>query len=208
MAAVIGLKDMHCANMPKTMTHNIIGVVLAGGLSSRMGQDKALMQYNGSTLLEHAVHRLQSCGIEQIYVSGQYSGYACIIDQTQRMGPLGGIYSVIKALDTIDTDIIFIPVDMPLLSHKILLELIHNQQQREEYDVSVFKDYPLPILLKLSSQVVEVLERLCGSSNKKHHAIYYFINQLNAQIIDVNIKLLPCFENVNTIEQWEKLGVI
>ncbi len=203
---------MHCANMPKAMTHNIIGVVLAGGLSSRMGQDKALMQYNGSTLLDHAVHRLQSCGIEKIYVSGQYLEYACIIDQTQRMGPLGGIYSVVKSLNTKNinkqTGVVFMPVDMPLLSHKILLELINNQLQNEESDVSVFKDYPLPLLLKVSNRAVEILEMLCDSSNKKHHAIHYFINQLNAQIIDVKTKSLSCFENINTIEQWKTLGAI
>ena len=38
----------------------IDGIVLAGGLSSRMGRDKALLPWHGRTLLEHTLDRLRS----------------------------------------------------------------------------------------------------------------------------------------------------
>ena len=50
-----------------------IGVVLAGGKSSRMGEDKALLKLaNGNTLLQQSIHLLQTAGIEEVVVSGRY----------------------------------------------------------------------------------------------------------------------------------------
>jgi len=66
----------------------ILGVVLAGGKSSRFGSDKALAMLGGKRLLDHAVERL-SGWCDAVVVAGREPG---IPDWPQPdMGPLGGI---------------------------------------------------------------------------------------------------------------------
>lgn len=70
----------------------ILGVVLAGGQSSRFGSDKALAEYQGRTLLARAVDALSGF-CEYVVIAGRATGPApCIPDWPRAgMGPLGGI---------------------------------------------------------------------------------------------------------------------
>ena len=70
----------------------ILGVVLAGGLSTRFGSDKAQAQWHGHSLLTHAVDQL-SGWCEQVVIVGRDNGPApCIPDwPNPGMGPLAGI---------------------------------------------------------------------------------------------------------------------
>ena len=70
----------------------ILGCVLAGGLSSRFGSDKALAELGGHTLLAHAVDAM-SGWCEHVIIAGRDHGPApCIPDWPRAgMGPLGGI---------------------------------------------------------------------------------------------------------------------
>ena len=70
----------------------ILGVVLAGGQSSRFGSDKALAELGGCTLLERAFAALAD-HCEDVVVAGREDGPGrCIADWPRAgMGPLGGI---------------------------------------------------------------------------------------------------------------------
>ncbi len=70
----------------------ILGVVLAGGQSTRFGSDKALAELGGHTLLARAVDTL-SGWCEYVVVAGRETAPApCIPDWPHpSMGPLGGI---------------------------------------------------------------------------------------------------------------------
>lgn len=70
----------------------ILGLVLAGGKSSRFGSDKALAEYDGHTLLSRAVDTLSGY-CEFVVVVGRGTAPApCIPDWPHPgMGPLGGI---------------------------------------------------------------------------------------------------------------------
>lgn len=72
------------------------GIVLAGGRSSRMGRDKALLPWHGRTLLEHMRGLLRQAGAQRVWVSGAYPAFAGIPDRIAHCGPLGGLYSVAK----------------------------------------------------------------------------------------------------------------
>lgn len=74
-------------------------IVLAGGLSSRMGRDKSDLQINGHTFLEIQIQKGKELKLPQIYVSG-YRGGDCpeeiIMDRIEKRGPLGGLEACLR----------------------------------------------------------------------------------------------------------------
>ena len=118
----------------------IAGVVLAGGRSSRMGQNKALLAYQGKPLIEHMIDVLRKSGIEKIFISGDVDGYDCLRDQAPFIGPAEAIKSIIKRLSGY-AGFLFVPVDMPLLKPDMLHLLL--QQKEGGY----FIDWPLPAFI-------------------------------------------------------------
>lgn len=135
---------------------NIAGIVLAGGQSSRMGQDKAKLTIEDHTLLSRAVNLLHAAGFEDCYVSGDYQGFNCIPDTQSELGPIAGIAACAtqlsglkQACPSIDNsaysapeyyapkhyapkqskkyDALFImPVDMPLLAAEDCKKLLQH----------------------------------------------------------------------------------
>lgn len=74
------------------------GLVLAGGNSQRMGNDKAAMELQGSTLLDRAVSLLRS-QLEDVWVAVRpdqahmavRNAYPLLEDRMQNIGPAAGI---------------------------------------------------------------------------------------------------------------------
>ena len=136
------------------------GIVLAGGRSLRMGQTKALLQFQGKTLLDRAVELLESV-CQSVIISGPYSvrGYPSIEDVFLQKGPLGGIASVLRS-DFVSTGnsslkFIFIPVDMPFLTQRELRLLVDQSACWTS-----FKGHELPFCFKNSQKVLLQIEKL------------------------------------------------
>ncbi len=98
------------------------GFVLAGGRSSRMGQDQALLQVGGRSLVEIALDKLRSIGVAAPRIAGaltDMSSHAPVIpDLHPGCGPLSGIEAALAA--TTAPLNLFLPVDMPLLPARFL----------------------------------------------------------------------------------------
>ncbi len=101
-----------------------LGVVLAGGQSRRFGSDKALAQWNGTTLLARAVAALEQwCGA--VVIAGRADGpAACVADWPRPgMGPLGGLAGGLREAAVqgrrnvlaIGVDSLCLPPDLPAL---------------------------------------------------------------------------------------------
>jgi molybdenum cofactor guanylyltransferase len=97
------------------------GYVLAGGRSTRMGRDKALLDLAGKPLVQHAVLKLRRLTDDVSILSGrpELAAFAPLVpDLRENRGPLGGIEA---ALAHTRHDWIFVlPVDMPFLPTFVL----------------------------------------------------------------------------------------
>lgn len=93
----------------------LTGYVLAGGRSSRMGQDKSAMRLGGVTLLEEAVGKLRRLCAEVVVIGGPAHGGAdrLVADRHPGCGPIGGLEAALA--DSGGEWAMFLPVDMPLL---------------------------------------------------------------------------------------------
>jgi molybdenum cofactor guanylyltransferase len=90
--------------------------ILAGGRSTRMGQDKALLRIRGVTLVEQAVAKFRALGLLPRIAGSRpdLAGFAPVVEDLHPgCGPLGGIEAALAASDP-DLNI-FLPVDLPLL---------------------------------------------------------------------------------------------
>ncbi len=107
-------------------------IVLAGGLSRRMGTDKANLSLKDTTFLEHQIALGRELGIEDILVSG-YRGEGCsapvVEDKFHRRGPLGGLEATLRKAK--HQKCLVLTVDMPCLSAEVLRELIGRSMASE-----------------------------------------------------------------------------
>ncbi|MBR5572562.1 MAG: molybdopterin-guanine dinucleotide biosynthesis protein B [Oscillospiraceae bacterium] len=105
-------------------------IVLAGGLSRRMGRDKADLPYGGETFLEHQIALGRGLGISDILVSG-YRGERCSVpvveDTFSQRGPLGGLESALRR--AAHTKCLVLTVDMPCLHTAVLRALIGKSME-------------------------------------------------------------------------------
>jgi molybdenum cofactor guanylyltransferase len=104
---------------------HLAAFVLAGGNSTRMGTDKAFLEYRGPTLLEHALALAGSVSPEVRIVGRRekFEGYGLVVEDIfPGQGPLGGIHAALRSSHA-DLNLV-IAVDMPLLSAPFLQYLI------------------------------------------------------------------------------------
>ena len=175
------------------------GMILAGGKSLRMGQDKALLPYQGLSLLEHMQEILKPVTLSNIYIS--HSDYIadCIADK----GPLGGIYSVVQGLPKQVSFLLIIPVDMPLLQPE-LLQVLVNKAILNKPVACHYQDALFPLLLPINSVVKERLKQAV-SSYQKTYSVRWLLEKITVDILPLNQEDLSAFINTNTPEQWALL---
>lgn len=181
----------------------VAGVILAGGKSSRMGRDKALLPFRGARLIDHIAATLHSAGIADIFVSGNYAGFECINDTCSGAGPVGGICSAVDALYCRFEKIIFVPVDLPKLEPNAIQVLLQAFCESGAH----FDDEPLPILIKLSSKIRD----RCGSAQAKLKggkkiAVWQIIADFECISLPPTPEISKQIAGINTADEWEKLN--
>jgi len=115
--------------MPGKIKQNVAGFVLAGGKSVRMGQDKAFVTWEGSTLLNRALEATQAVASVACIVGARekFAPYGSVVEDVFRdRGPLGGIHA---ALSSTDQELnLILAVDLPLVTPALLSFLIECAQ--------------------------------------------------------------------------------
>lgn len=120
-------------------------LLLAGGKSSRMGQNKAELLYEGKTFTENLISKARTLGIEQVYVSGfqgEREDVQVVWDIYPNRGPLGGIHACMKQIKT--PFCLVLPVDVPQIPVEVLEKLL----QFHEISAKQEKNKQLPVLLE------------------------------------------------------------
>jgi len=120
------------------MRHWVTGVVLAGGLSSRLGRDKAQVDLAGKTLLQRALEPLRAICQQVLVVTsaeglvsqtGAATGVQLIPDLEPGRGPLGGLYSGLLA--TASDQVFLVGCDMPFLKSALLESIVQAAAGRQ-----------------------------------------------------------------------------
>ncbi|XBH12561.1 molybdenum cofactor guanylyltransferase [Edaphobacter paludis] len=135
---------------------DVSGYVLAGGRSSRMGQDKALLELAGKPLAQRAVEKLRQVCAEVSVVGNraELEAYAPLVrDLHEGCGPLGGIEAAL--LQSARPWNLFMAVDMPFLPAGFLSAWVRKVAGLECARVALFTvdGRPQPALCLLHKDV-------------------------------------------------------
>ncbi len=120
--------------------------LIAGGRSSRMGSDKAFLDWHGRPLWEVQLARLREVGATELLVCGRkeqrFSGedFRQVHDPVEGLGPLSGLANALRAA-THDT-VLVLAVDMPFVTVELLRELI--EQRLPQIPHGMGDSVPLP----------------------------------------------------------------
>lgn len=171
--------------------------VLAGGRSTRMGQDKTLLQVAGRSLLELALDKLRALGLgapATPRIAGtrpDLSSYAPVVpDLHPGCGPLSGIEAALAA--TTRPLNLFLPVDLPLLPARFLSWMLRRAEITGALvTVPRANGRPQPLCAVYHRDLLAGLTALLAAGNYKVMPVITAAAQSRAQAIDVfDVELL------------------
>jgi molybdenum cofactor guanylyltransferase len=127
--------DMRRSAVPKS-NHNpqsairdpFSAVLLAGGRSTRMGRDKASVEFEGEPLWRRQLATLRATGASELLISGRSdgpfaeSGVPIIGDITPDAGPLAALEAVLPRITT--AFVVALAIDLPAMRADFLAQMV------------------------------------------------------------------------------------
>lgn len=177
---------------------NLTGIILSGGLSSRMGTDKALILLDKEKMIEKSIHLLKPLCNEILISANKKNynqfGYKVIKDKHKKIGPLGGIISCLS--ESKNEINIIISCDTPNIKIETLKALL---QEIKEYDVALpyHNNRYEPLIAVYNKKCLEKLKIMANSSSYKLQTV---INNLNSKrvILKDDFETEEEFININS----------
>lgn len=124
------------------MTHESRGaIILAGGRSSRMGEDKALLSWNGRRAIDRVADLARSVAANEILVSGRDYGLPYVSDPEPDCGPASGLIATAQAMRSADRILVF-AVDAPTIGSDDVYPLLEVDGPG-----AVYEDQPVPMVI-------------------------------------------------------------
>ncbi|HWP98114.1 MAG TPA: molybdenum cofactor guanylyltransferase [Syntrophomonadaceae bacterium] len=187
---------------------NVSGIVLSGGLSSRMGRDKTLITFNNETLIERVVREISKVADEIIIASNNTCKYGIpgtreVTDTYQGMGPLGGIHAGL--MEAKYSLAFVVAADMPMFSADLAKHLLGKAAG---YDVVVpeMNGKWEPLCAVYARQCLKCIDKFLRQGKRTVFSIYSELKVLN--ICDEQLLFLKngdnVFMNLNTPEDYEE----
>lgn len=183
------------------MTNTTTAVIFAGGKSSRMGEDKALLPFaNYPTLTEFQLDKLSAL-FDKVYISAKENkfGFDCrvIQDNYRENSPLVGLISVFETLKA--EEVFILSVDAPFVNKETIEKLLEHNQSR--FDVIVAQSpsgaQPLCGLYKRS-----ILPLAYMQLEKENHRLGDLLRLANTLFVEFD-EDAP-FTNLNRPEEYQQ----
>lgn len=190
--------------MSKTTTPSKIPcVILCGGRSSRMGEDKSLLPFStSSSLTQYQYDKLKN-NFEDVYISSKIDKFDFLINKEKYLIlDKGEIFSPIVALQTIlqtikAEKVFIITVDTPLVSIDSINELINNSS---DYNICVAQTLRTHNLCGIfSTSLVEFIDKML---KEDIHKVNYLLKNNNTKYIEFPND--DEFINLNNKDEYER----
>ena len=192
--------------------NNILGIILAGGKSSRFGEDKSTAKLGNKTLLDHTVNKIENEFNEILVISNNkefnfknnkiHVVEDCIEGQ---LGPLVGILTAMKWVKKNNKNYKWIasfPCDTPFFDMKFISELKIKIKETSKKLIFLNSDKKRHNIFGLwSVDLIETLEEDIKNGLRK---VEIWADKIGYENININTKEFDMFLNINTKEDLKK----
>jgi len=192
--------------------HNILGAILAGGKSKRMGKDKLFLKLNNTTLIDHTIKKVKKYFKELIIITNQENKFFlknnltivkdCIDGQ---LGPLVGILTAMKWAKENSSNCNWIasfPCDTPFFPEAVILKFIEESKKKKSLMLcasshgrkhNIFGLWSLDLYDKLYNDLVK----------NKIRKVQDWTKANNIKNLEFKFEDYDPFFNINTLEDLE-----
>lgn len=187
---------------------NKTAIILAGGQSRRMGQNKAFLAYKEKSFIEEILDKFQGLD-ERIIVANTpslyvFEGVKTIQDIYPNKGPLCGLYTGLKEMS--GKRAVVVTVDTPLLT-EALLSFLYNYESDADCIIPVVEGRWQSLCAVYNKSALNRIEEAVKADERKVRLV---LDRLSVELITEetltrygNPKVL--FSNVNTPEDYGKI---
>ena len=192
--------------------NNILGIILAGGKSSRFGEDKSIAKLGDKTLLDHTINKIENEFNEILVISNNKDFNFknnkihilgdCIEGQ---LGPLVGILTAMKWVTKNKKNYKWIasfPCDTPFFDIKLISELKNKVKQTSKKLIFLNSNKKRHNIFGFwSLDLIEILEKDIKNSFRK---VELWADKVGYENININEEKFDRFLNINTKKDLEK----
>jgi molybdopterin-guanine dinucleotide biosynthesis protein A len=186
----------------------MLGVILCGGDSTRMGRDKGLIPADSQTWAGSAAKKMGTLGIPVIlsvserqlphYVQQLPNERLMADDPTLTVkGPLAGLLSVHKEYSS--HDLFVLACDLPLMDPILLHDLRRRQNSNSSAQAYIYSagGEPEPLCGIYTASGLALITALYQTQRLARHSMKYALEQLLVDSQPVPNDKINCFENFN-----------
>jgi molybdopterin-guanine dinucleotide biosynthesis protein A len=201
------------------MYKNITGIILSGGKSSRMGENKSLMILGNRTVIEHTLSLMQSIFSEVILITNtpdeyQFLNIPLFEDIYRYAGPLAGIHSGLQNSKTEKNFII--SCDIPLITTE-MIEYIIKYDTPHPITVCRADGYIQQLAGKYSKSLLPQIDELFkmekdemqdSNQKKQKSSVHSLLKLSGAEIVEaekLDFYIDGTFLNMNRKEDYQQI---
>ena len=192
--------------------NNILGIILAGGKSSRFGEDKSTAKLGNKTLLDHTVSKIENEFNEILVISNnkdfKFKNNKIHIVEDCIEGQLGPLVGILTAMRWVIKNkknykwIASFPCDTPFFDIKLISELKIKVKETSKKLIFLNSNKKRHNIFGLwSLDLIEILEKDIKNSIRK---VELWADKVGYENININEEKFDRFLNINTKKDLEK----
>ena len=192
--------------------NNILGIILAGGKSSRFGKDKSTTKLGNKTLLDHTISKIENEFSEILVISNNkdlnFKNNKINVVEDFIGGQLGPLIGILTAMKWVLKNkknykwIASFPCDTPFFDIKLISELKIKVKETSKKLIFLNSNKKRHNIFGLwSLDLIEILEKDIKNSFRK---VELWADKIGYENININEEKFDRFLNINTKKDLEK----
>ena len=153
------------------MTENKTAVIFAGGKSSRMGKDKALLPFGKYASLSEFQYKRLNTLFSHVYLSAKENKFdfdcPVITDKYDENSPLVGILSIFETLEV--EEVFILSVDAPFVSQAVIEAIYKEKNEESEVIVAQSPNGTQPLCGIYKKSILTLAYQQLEKNNHKLH---------------------------------------